>query len=284
MLPIDKLKRTMDSLPFLDETIGSLSEIEWKKHCNELKQLVEKDDPYRFISWGMIVGNMFAANNPYVAPMLNYLMSHPKWSFYQEVIRENWVGAPEEYYRFPSASGNTIMHTAHLSYFEDMTGLNVDKFTTIVEFGGGYGSQARIAKKMGFKGRYIIFDLPHFSALQKFYLDSGTITGMAYANTIEELRVEVSSADKSNMLFLSTWALTEAPFDVRDKVLDTVKGCKAYLFAYNPGFYELDNNVFFFNWRKSLRNIQWYNFDIPGINGTYYLMGMRKAKGESSIR
>lgn len=277
-LPLDRLRKIMSELPLLDETVGSQSEIEWKKHCNELKSLVEKDDPYRFISWGMIVGNMFAANNHYVEPMLNYLRNSPKWDVYQEIIRENWVGAPEMYYPYPAASGNTIMHTAHLSYLSDMTGMNVTNFSSIVEFGGGYGSQARIAKKAGFKGRYIIFDLPHFSALQRFYHESSNISNISYVNDIDELSVSVSSVDKSNMLFLSTWALTEAPFDIRDRVLGVVKGCKAYLFAYNPGFYELDNNLFFQNWRKSLKNIQWYNFEIPGINGTYYLIGARKNK------
>ena len=40
----------------------------------------------------------------------------------------------------------------------------------IVEFGGGYGSMCRLVRKLGFKGRYVIFDLRPILALQKYYL------------------------------------------------------------------------------------------------------------------
>jgi hypothetical protein len=43
---------------------------------------------------------------------------------------------------------------------------------TIVDFGAGYGGLARTAERLGFRGRYVLFDLPAQTALQRFYLES----------------------------------------------------------------------------------------------------------------
>jgi hypothetical protein len=40
----------------------------------------------------------------------------------------------------------------------------------IVEFGGGFGSMCRLIGALGFRGRYVIFDLPPVLALQRYYL------------------------------------------------------------------------------------------------------------------
>jgi len=53
---------------------------------------------------------------------------------------------------------------------ERMTGHRISDFNFVFEFGGGYGSFARIAHSLGFRGQWIIHDLPELSALQRMYL------------------------------------------------------------------------------------------------------------------
>ena len=68
------------------------------------------------------------------------------------------------------SSNNLLHHAYNLLQLDLHTPLH--KLPTILEFGGGYGSTARLAFRLGFQGTYLIFDLPEFSALQRFYLST----------------------------------------------------------------------------------------------------------------
>ena len=63
-----------------------------------------------------------------------------------------------------------IHHAYHLAQFEEKTRTQVHEIDFVLEFGGGYGSMCRLFYNLGFRGRYVIFDLPSFSALQIYYL------------------------------------------------------------------------------------------------------------------
>ena len=100
-------------------------------------------------------------------------MSRPDWKqVWEEILEEDSAGDPKPYKGYRRSSGNRIHQAYHLARFQEETGLPVSRFPLIVEFGGGYGSLCRLVHKLGFKGQYIIFDLPEFVALQKFYLGS----------------------------------------------------------------------------------------------------------------
>ena len=45
-------------------------------------------------------------------------------------------------------------------------------------------------------------------------------------------------------LFISTWALSEAPIELRKSILSQVKA-DTYVFVYQPEFEGIDNKVFF---------------------------------------
>jgi hypothetical protein len=70
----------------------------------------------------------------------------------------------------PGSSGTLIHHAYHLHRFETVTGRFLLELQEIIEFGGGYGSMARLLARLGYRGRYHIHDLPEFAALQRFYL------------------------------------------------------------------------------------------------------------------
>jgi hypothetical protein len=69
-----------------------------------------------------------------------------------------------------STNAMAIAHALHLFRFHSRLGSYLHDADCIVEFGGGFGSMCRLIGALGFRGRYVIFDLPPVLALQRYYL------------------------------------------------------------------------------------------------------------------
>jgi hypothetical protein len=83
--------------------------------------------------------------------------------------------------------------------WENATGRRVSELQTIVEIGAGYGALPMLMRRAGFRGRYLIIDLPAFALLQRFYL--------AQANVDAEW---IAPGDKiSADLVVGLWSLSE---------------------------------------------------------------------------
>jgi hypothetical protein len=159
----------------------------------------------------------------------------------------------------------------------------------IFEFGGGYGNMCRLLHKLRFQGRYVLFDLPAFSALQKFYLESAGLTvhpvgsfekerkGCFCISEMEQLKYVLSSGKTNNSMFIATWSISETPLELRNNVLPHVKDFGAFLIAYQSGFKEIDNLSYFQEWTKSLNNIDWQDTRIEIMkHHNRYLFGTSK--------
>jgi hypothetical protein len=213
--------------------------------------------PREFLKWDVVTGSMFVGNEPYVDRELQYLKGRPDWkSVWEGVIREDPSGGPKLYKGYRQSSGNRIHQAYHLARFEQETGLSVGRFPLIVEFGGGYGSLCRIIHKLGFQGQYVIFDLPEFAALQKFYLGllglplvrerevSSGDPGILCTSELPELDSATRMGAKQG-LFIATWSLSETGESLREHVvkLPGIEGAAAYLIAYQRDFGGVDNPV-----------------------------------------
>ncbi len=119
---------------------------------------------------------------------LHALRKSERWDVWRRAIGEQAAGLPFPCLFYPLSSSNAIHHGYHLYRFETQTGVGIQEFGTIVEFGGGYGSLCRLAHRLGFRGKYIIFDLPEQCALQRYYLSSIGIPGVFTTSSAEELR------------------------------------------------------------------------------------------------
>ncbi len=151
------------------------------------------------------------------------------------IAREDPVGDPPTSL-IPNSdvttSSNTVHHLHHLLRYEDTTGRRIDSIDSVVEWGGGYGSLAKLFLRLH-KGSptYVIVDLPVFAAVQWLYL----------ASVLGEDRVTLHAgpdaaivAGKANIvpvglagalhldatLFISTWALNESTPEAQRYVLD----------------------------------------------------------------
>lgn len=116
---------------------------------------------------------MFASAARYIFTELNFVKRSPEWiTCRHRAIRESSVGHPIPYPFYPASSGNLIRHAYHVASFEEKTQCKTKDIDFVFEFGGdgGYGSMCRLFYNAGFHGKYVIFDLPPFSALQVYFL------------------------------------------------------------------------------------------------------------------
>ena len=142
-------------------------------------------------------------------------------------MKEDPVGAPVRFLYMPSSGGKPgFHHTSHLAAFENKSGERVESLHLIVEFGGG-GIRKLLPNKLhclGFRGNYVIFDLPELSGLRRDYLGSlgfpilardawidPTAEGIVLLTDTKDLSAVVGDlrCNFSPSLFVATWSLSE---------------------------------------------------------------------------
>jgi hypothetical protein len=175
----------------------------------------------------------------------------------------------------------------HLARFQDQTKEKIGDLDFVFEFGGGYGSMCRLIHNIKFKGRYVIFDLPMFSALQVFFLKMiGLDTelgvnlhseGISCVSEISQLEEIIKKANKKS-LFIATWSISETSTEARNPILKVGKRFNLFLIAYQKTFGKVDNVAFFDSWTKQMDKVEWYNSEITHLPNNYYLFGRKTQK------
>ena len=284
---LSDLQTTFRELPILETTNALPSEAAWLSKMNRLRELVLNRDPRKFLRWEVISGTMFVAYARYISTELNYLKHRSDWNTrWRVAIKESPVGHPVLYIFYPASSGNLIHHAYHLAQFEEKTGAQIHNMDYVFEFGGGYGSMCRLFFNLGFHGKYIIFDLPSFSALQRYYIKTIGLpihsvdtfrkskTGVICLSDIQQLNVLLADRiEASNSMFIATWSISESPITIRDSVLPLTSKFKSFLIAYQDRFREANNVDFFSNWKDNNRVVTWHSWRIEHIPGNNYLVG-----------
>jgi hypothetical protein len=261
----------------------------WLANREKLRKCILEEDPREFLTWDVVTGSMFVGSRSFIDSELRYLMSRPDWTpVWEDLLEEDYAGGPKPYKGYRRSSGNRIHQAYHLARFEQETGLSVGNLSLIVEFGGGYGSLCRLIHKLGFKGQYIIFDLPEFVALQKFYLGSLAMPLIEAKDASSGRRGILCTPDLSVLgsvtpqaaqtgLFIATWSLSETDPAFRDQVITmpAIDCAAAYLIAYQRDFEGVDNPRFFDTWRGMKPTVQWTQIEISHMPGNFYLFGRR---------
>jgi len=254
------------------------------KHCNDVskdrvmglwqekmvamkREIFENADINGFLNFPTISATMFVGNCPSVGKEYDILMSSPQVFKWMNAIQENTIGSPRISDVNPNSSGNLIHNVYHLNVFEDNTKEQIENMDMIVEFGGGYGSMCRAIYQAGFKGKYVLYDLPVFACIQNFYLKSleynvsdmnvvsnnGDISCFFDTNKLGE-QMNVNRGLK-NKMFIATWSLSESPLLIRNIIIDLLKmhGFNYFLIASMTHWEGIDNIRFF------------SELDIPGV-------------------
>lgn len=147
------------------------------------------------------------------------------------LAREDAVGRPELFKQDGlSTSHNTIHHLYHIYRFLDETDTKLSDIKSIVEWGGGYGSMAKLWKRLDASATYTIIDTTLFCAIQWLYLSC--VLGTRNVNLLSSKSDKIvmgkinilplgllEKAPKTCDLFVSTWGLSESKAEAQDYVV-----------------------------------------------------------------
>lgn len=285
-----ELRSNFKQIPLVDTSELSGSAKVWAYNCNKLKQNIENQDPRMFLQWPEVKESMFVQDASFIYKeydlLLKDITSGTRWG---DVVFENSFGSPSRMLFNYKLSSNLIHHAFHFFNFQKSTNLKIKDVDLIFEFGGGYGSLARLANQIGFEGQYIIFDLPNFSYLQRYYLQNlgcklltfnELISGHKGVYCSSSLEDVFSMKDyivaQENTLFIATWSYSETPLEFRTQFLSFIPIFKSHLIAYQEVFEKLDNVLFFKNMKRLISNIEWLDFDVETLPANKYLFGKVK--------
>lgn len=280
-----ELKEKIRELSIPDSEGMTPAQKAWNDNMHTLRHMVENHDPRGFLSWDVVAGTMFVKYAKYSRTEYSHLRGLANWPRWKDALREDDSGCPARCPFDTSTSCNLVHHAYHVAQFENFSGETPSDFDYVLEFGGGYGSMCRLLFKLGFKGRYLIVDLPAFSALQEYFLKS---VGIRVLTKDEFIRGEsgvlcVSDIDNigdliggRKSLFLATWSISESPLFVREKILGKYSNAfDAYLVAFQPRFEDVDNAVYFENLRASRTEYSWVTKEMAHLPRQKYLFGKK---------
>ncbi len=286
LLLIKELRQNLKLLPQLSLNMNEISS-EWYNFVQETLFLLNNSDPREFLRFDVIKKTMFVGNADYIKEELKYLKNN-KWKRRKKIIIETRVGCPARFPFYPKSSATLIHQGYHCALFEDKLNVNLTDVEYIFEFGGGYGSLCRLIYNMGFRGKYLILDLPVFSCLQMFFLKMLNIEvgldtyndekNVTCINNVEILNEIVSKIKNKRKMFIATWSISESPVELREKVLEIINNFDLFLIAYQNNFGDNNNIDFFKTYIESHKHIEWQNIHINHIPGNYYLFGKKIAE------
>ena len=196
----------------------------WDSLRRELRQRLRAGDPAEFLHWPPVRQAMGMRSHRRVVSGLAHLRARPDWRRrWRSAVRETTLGHPRPFPRCPWSSANLIFQAYNLCRFEEATGQSLATMGTIVEFGGGYGRLCHLVYDLGFRGTYVIFDLPEVAVLQRFYLRhvglavseardaawpaGGVVTIVDQA----DLHALLSARPRGEAAFVAVGSLSEAP-------------------------------------------------------------------------
>jgi hypothetical protein len=211
---------------------------------------------------------MFVGNAPYIRSE-GIKLDYAK----RQCLEEPEVGKPEIYIYGGLAiktSGNLI----HQAYHVSQTSVYLPELETIVEIGGGYGAMALVCHRLGFRGRYIIYDLPEFSLLQQYYLSNVGVEGVEFKTQIDK-QIECD-------LLIGLYSLSEMPLAARETIIDLCPA-QSYLISYQGTWDGVDNMAWAMGLMKQKKCFTWNNWNIPHLPNCWYLAGDKRDK-KMSIR
>jgi len=292
---VAELRGAVRACPPSDELAGAAKDTteSWSRHRREIRRRLLSCDPAGFLAWTPIVRSMTFGLLPWVRTEFQALRHSGQWeSRWRRALEENRAGLPMPSHIHPRTSGTLIHHAYHLHRFEAAAGRSIADSAEIVEFGGGYGSMARLVTRLGYRGRYHIYDLPEFSALQKFYLrlvraevgDNELAEALSRVTSSERLE-SASPSNEEGAVFLATWSLSETPIERREVWRSALDRFGHFLIGFQDRFEDIDNRTWFEDFAAGRRDVTW-RFE-PATHrgpGVQYLFGVpRREVGHGEV-
>lgn len=266
---------------------GSKAEDEWMKHAERVSKLIQVDDPRRFLTWNPVKDTMGGSNYLFVISELKYVKMRPDWhTRWKRAIVEDKTGSQTPFFLYPKSSGNLIHHAYVLANYEQHTGKKVEDADFIFDFGGGYGSVCRLIHRLGFKGKYLIYDISVFSEIQIFFLKSIGLPvytfeqfkhadhGICCISSYEQLKEYFTGSAMTlhaDPLFIAMWSISESPVSTRTPIMEYTDFFNSFIIGYQDKFGEVDNREYFSEIKKS--HITWHEEPLKQLPRHHLLVG-----------
>lgn len=273
---VQRLRAEIASLPPIAESSDSDTHPIWIAGRILLRESLLTMDPRGFLTWDIIAETMFPPFGAFAREELAFLRGKDWNAVWRKALKEPPLGLPFPALVYPRSSTNTIHHAYHLCRFESESFSHVRNYSAIFEFGGGFGSLCRICHAIGFAGKYVIFDLPEQSALQRYYLSSIGLGSVITVSDMSSLEQTLKTLPNTQRLFLATWSLSESAVSLRRKIAKLVEPFEAFLISYQETFPGIDNVAFFREWQSWFPEVTWSESAITHLPGNRYLFGVKK--------
>lgn len=242
-----------------------------------IKSISKRRDIENFLKWPEILQTMYPTLGNYYRDELNYLARHQFADSFFNVIKENKIGNPILLDPERITSMNAIHQTYHIAKFMTFSKKQLRDYDIIFEFGGGYGRICKVCCDLGFNGNYIIYDFPEMHRLQRHYLGGSNINSVMYCHKENLSGINIEKFKDKKVLFISTWALSEAPLNVRYGMHGIFKATDSFLFAFQKEFEGIRNlNYFNFLGDYSFNSLKTDSEEIDHLKGNYYYFGDKK--------
>ena len=255
----------------------------WAQHNNTFRKNCIESDPSLFIRWPVVRKTMYVDASPYLKTEYDYLQSTEAYEDrWLPAIKESWVGNPPRFWLDGRTSGNRVHMAYHLARFMAQTGIDPSTYDSVLEFGGGYGCMSQTLHQLGFKGRYVIYDLPIQSGLQRYYLKQHQqniiepdqpgpgITCVCERDKLEPALNQLTG----KRLFIATWSLSESPLEVREPFEQATRSFDASLIGYQEQFEQVDNRPYFDKWTEDRPHQSSHRVQIQHLKRSHYLFGV----------
>ena len=142
----------------------------WKQHCDAFAKRMLPEPSVNFLSDSTIIDTMFVtAGGHWLEEELKFLENSLSVEELEKLLKEPDIGGPHLMVEKYKTSHNAVHHLYHLEKFEEWA---ANRLGDVVEWGGGFGSMARIALLNNPDCNYTIIDLPIFCTLQWHYLNN----------------------------------------------------------------------------------------------------------------
>ena len=142
---INELKKDIKSLPDIEISSSAVLEA-WNNNRKLLRKMILENDPRNFLNWKVIQNTMFYKPD---IKELKYIKKHKNFDILKKAITESKIGNLKPFYALKCSSGNLIHHAySLLQCFDNIEDIN--DYSRIIEFGGGYGSMCRLCYNLGF--------------------------------------------------------------------------------------------------------------------------------------
>ena len=150
------------------EFYSKIVHADWKAKSRALREYL-LGDPVEDFLFHPVIKTSMVRKLQLTNPELEYILYHAHADTRKALLgfKETYVGGLSKSVHDINCSGNSLAAMYYLARAMDFYG---GKINTIVEFGGGFGSLAALAKLTMPSITYVIIDLPEVCAIQSLYL------------------------------------------------------------------------------------------------------------------